>query len=174
MIKLDIGCGGKKQEGFTGIDYRPLEGVDIVHDLELVPWPLDADSVITAIASHVVEHIKPWLTITFMNEVWRVLTAGGTFAVATPYAGSPGYWQDPSHCNGWNEATFQYFDPRYPLYWIYQPSPWKIVKGFPVWQSNGNLECIMEKVLDAKKLVDDEYTLSVSVEESVKTKEVLR
>ena len=37
--KLDIACGGNKQEGFWGVDLRPLPGVDTVHTLEEFPWP---------------------------------------------------------------------------------------------------------------------------------------
>ena len=149
-MKLDIACGGNKQEGFTGIDIRKLPGVDIVHDLEKFPWPIKKGSVQIAIASHYIEHIKPWLSIDFMNEVWRILVPSGTFCASTPYPGSRGYWQDPTHCNGWSEVTFQYFDPKYPLYQIYQPKPWKIHEGFPTWQVVGNLEVIMEKVLVVK------------------------
>jgi SAM-dependent methyltransferase len=146
MIKLDIACGGNKQEGFTGIDIRALPEVDIVHDLEIFPWPIEDESVNIAIASHFLEHVKPWLSIDILDEVWRVLCFGGTFAASVPYPGSRGFWQDPTHCNGWSEVTWQYFDPGYPLYSIYKPLPWKIKEGFPVWQTNGNLEVIMEKV----------------------------
>lgn len=145
MIKLDIGCGGNKQEGFTGMDLRDLPGVDIVHDIESFPWPLEDESCLIVVASHVIEHIEPRYSLQFMDELWRVLIFGGTFCASTPYPGSRGYWQDPTHKQGWNEATFQYFSPDYPLYQIYQPKPWKIQKNFPVWQVNGNLEVIMEK-----------------------------
>ena len=146
MIKLDIACGANKQEGFTGIDIRDLPGVDIVHDLEKFPWPILDNSVIIAVASHFLEHVKPWYSIQLLDEIWRVLCVGGTFAAAMPYPGSRGFWQDPTHCNGWNEVTFQYFDAKYPLYQIYKPKPWLIKPGFPVWQVQGNLEVIMEKI----------------------------
>lgn len=162
LIRLDIGCGSNKQEGFIGIDVRDLEGVDIIHDLEDFPWPMHDESVHHAIAGHVVEHIRPQKSIEFMDEVWRVLVVGGSFAIATPYPGSRGYWQDPTHCNGWNEASFQYFDPRYPLYSIYSPKPWKIRPGFPTWQMSGNLEVIMDKL----PLDHDEKVLEGLVEEA--------
>ena len=174
MIKLDIGCGRNKQEGFIGMDKADVPGVDIHHDVEVFPWPVLNETVRVAVASHLIEHIKPWLSIDFMNEVWRVLIPGGTFCAATPYAGSFGFWQDPTHCNGWNEATFQYFDPTYPLWQIYQPKPWKILKGFPVWQANGNLEVIMEKITDADLYVKETMNeLGISVVEDVSSKEVL-
>ena len=145
-ILLELGCGETKQPGFVGIDKRQVEGVDIVHDLEQFPWPVHDEQCLTVISSHLIEHIKPWLSIDFIDEVWRILKVGGDVAFSTPYAGSPGYWQDPTHCNGWTQATFQYFDPRYPLYQIYKPKPFLIKKGFPVWQVAGNRECVMTKI----------------------------
>lgn len=59
-IRLDIGCGAAKQSGFVGLDARPLEGVDIVWDVCRFPWPLGDETVLTAISSHLVEHIPPF------------------------------------------------------------------------------------------------------------------
>lgn len=145
-ILLDIGCGANKQRGFTGMDKRQLEGVDIVHDLEVFPYPLENESCLTIIGSHIVEHIKPWLMIDFMNELWRIMKIEGKLALSLPYGWSFGYIQDPSHCNPCNEATWQYFDPKYPLYKIYGPKPWEIEKGFPSYQVTGNMEVLMRKM----------------------------
>ena len=87
-LRLDLACGSNKQPGFTGVDVRDVEGVDIVHDLEKFPWPFEDESVGLAIASHYIEHLKPWLSIAFMDEVWRILIPGGTFCASTPYGGS--------------------------------------------------------------------------------------
>lgn len=163
-IRLDIGCGENPQPGFVTLDRRALPHVDIVHDLEDFPYPLDDETCLVIVASHIVEHIKPWLTIQMFDELWRLLKPGGQLAISTPYAGSPGFWQDPSHCNGFNEVTFQYFDPDYLLYEIYKPLPWKLVKGFPVWQVNGSLEVLMEK-RDLPK------PLKIEVGDGIKTKE---
>jgi len=152
-IRLDIGCGGNKQPGFVGIDYRKLDGVDIVQDLETFPWKaLKDESVLVAVASHVVEHINPakGIFIDFMNEVWRILKPDGEFAIVTPYAGSHGYFQDPSHVNPCNETTFSYFDPldtrtNGQLYKIYKPKPWKIKEGTLSLRKEGNLEVVLIK-----------------------------
>jgi len=146
-IRLDIGCGASKHRGFMGIDKLPLEGVDIVHDLEKTPWPLKDGSVTTAIASHVLEHINPanGIFLNVMNEIWRILEPDGQFAFVVPYAGSPGYWQDPTHCNGITEVTMYYFDPLHEsgLYKFYRPKPWKIENL--TYNHTGNLECILIK-----------------------------
>jgi SAM-dependent methyltransferase len=146
-IRLDIGCGGNKNQGFVGIDILPLPGVDIVHDLETFPWPLPDECVTTAVASHVLEHINPHkgVFIGFMNEVWRVLKPGGQFAFVVPYAESFGMFQDPTHCNFINEATMYYFDPLHPsnFYQFYHPKPWKIISQ--PFSRTGVLECLLEK-----------------------------
>ena len=146
-IRLDIGCGGSKHAGFVGIDKLPLDGVDIVHDIEQIPWPLDDESVSVAIASHILEHINPagGIFLNVMNEIWRVMKKDGQFAFVVPYAGSPGYWQDPTHCNGITEATIYYFDPTHSsrLYDFYKPKPWEIQQLS--YHQNGNLECVLRK-----------------------------
>lgn len=58
-IRLDIGCGESKQKGFVGIDYFQYGDVDIVHNVEITPWPLPDECVLTAISSHLLEHIDP-------------------------------------------------------------------------------------------------------------------
>ena len=128
-----------------GMDKRKLAGVDIVHDLEKFPYPLEDNSCHVIMGSHIIEHIKPWLTIALFNELWRIMKPKGQLVLSTPYAGSPGFWQDPTHCNGFSQVTFQYFDPDYPLYEIYRPKPWKIEPGFPQYVINGNLEAMMRK-----------------------------
>lgn len=58
-IRLDIGCGASKQPGFVGIDYFQYGDVDIVHNVEITPWPLPDECALTAIASHLLEHLDP-------------------------------------------------------------------------------------------------------------------
>jgi SAM-dependent methyltransferase len=153
-LLLDIGCGEFKQAGWVGMDHQEIPGVDIVHDLEVFPWPLPDESCHRIKGGHIIEHIKPWLTIPFFNECWRVMRPDGQALYSTPYAGSPRYWQDPTHCNGFNEVTFWYFDPKHPsgFYNYYKPKPWSIEPGFPVYQMKGDLEIVMRKAVpDVKK-----------------------
>lgn len=151
-ILLDIGCGANKNPNMVGIDVRALPGVDIVWNIEEVPWPLPDECVLTSVMSHVYEHINPagGKVLEVMNEIWRITKVGGQLAISMPYGWSFGYIQDPTHCNPANEATWQYFDPRFPLYGIYHPRPWEIQKGFPAWQANGNMEVLLKKLQEVK------------------------
>lgn len=153
-IRLDVGCGANPQKGFVSMDIRPLPKVDIVHNAEVFPWPIPTNSCAVVLMSHLFEHIKPWLTIDFMNEVWRVLEPDGQAWIIVPYAGSHGFHQDPTHCNPCNETTFEYFAPRLEdgrdslLYRIYQPKPWRLLRR--EYQKFGNLEVVMEAVKNGK------------------------
>lgn len=99
--------------------------------------------------------------IRFMDEVWRITKPGGQFISTFPYAGSPGYFQDPTHLNPINHVTMAYFDPLakdssgnlYHLYTIYRPKPWKLLKCF--YDQNGFIEIAMEK-----RLIDKSYKVT--------------
>jgi hypothetical protein len=76
-IMLDIGCGENKQPGFVGLDYRALPGVDIVWDIHKRPWPLPNNSVLTAMASHLLEHVPPFSPDPKLIALIGLLTAKG-------------------------------------------------------------------------------------------------
>lgn len=160
-ISLDLGCGASKHPGFVGLDVRELPGVDIVHDLNLYPWPIDDLTVNRIVCSHVVEHIPPvaisergtWFPfVAFMDEVWRISSPGCEFMISAPYWQSPGFPQDPTHVNPINETTFAYFDPlnHTQLWTIYQPKPWyyRYVSFDPI----GNIEVLMMKHSEDEEL----------------------
>lgn len=126
-IKLDIGCGNSKADGFIGIDYRKLDCVDIVHDLEVLPYPIESESCSSLRAAHIVEHLKPWLIFGIMNEWWRILKPSCCLYIQTPLAGTKSFNMDPSHIKGWSAETPQYFDVRAFLYSVYTPKPWIIL-----------------------------------------------
>lgn len=155
VLRIDLGCGRDKQPGFLGIDRQDVDGVDIVHDLETFPWPLPDECASLLVASHLVEHINPANGgfLRFMDEAWRVLRPGGTFMISTPYAGSIGYWADPTHVNGCTEMTWGYFDPwepraqdsfGYRLWDIYKPKPWRIQEN--TWDIAGTIEVALRKM----------------------------
>ena len=56
-LRLNLGAGKVKKEGFLSVDSRRLDQTDIVCDLFVVPWPWADNSVDALYASHLVEHI---------------------------------------------------------------------------------------------------------------------
>lgn len=83
-LKIDIGCGSAKREGFVGIDYVAAPGVDHVLDVVREPLPFPDDSVSHVYSAHVFEHIAdPYYIV---SEIGRVCADGAKIEIVTPYA----------------------------------------------------------------------------------------
>lgn len=111
LIKLDIACGQNKQKDYIGIDIVNIPGVDIVHDLEMYPWPIESESCEEVKISHYIEHTKD--LIKFMEEIYRILKPSGKCMINAPYYTSIRCWQDPTHVRAISEATFLYFNKEW-------------------------------------------------------------
>lgn len=107
-MRLDIACGQNKRPGFVGIDIAPGEGVDIVHDLEVYPWPIEDNTVEEVHVSHYAEHVHDLMA--FMNEVYRICQDGAKVSIVGPYYTSIRAWQDPTHTRALSEATWMYYN----------------------------------------------------------------
>lgn len=113
VLKLDLGCGKGKKEGFLGVDRIKFEGVDVVHDLA-THWPWDSNSVTEVYCSHFVEHLEARQRIHFVNELHRVLIPNGTAQIVVPHWGSNRAYGDLSHA--WppvSEMWFYYLDKNW-------------------------------------------------------------
>jgi len=58
MVKVNLGCGPNKARGDIEGDKIKLPTVDIVHDLDVYPYPFGENSVDEVICSHILEHLK--------------------------------------------------------------------------------------------------------------------
>lgn len=95
-LRLDLGCGQAKQEGFVGVDQWAGEGVDIVHDLRTTfPWP--NSSVDEVYCNQVLEHLEGPERVHFLNEVCRVLKPWARATVIVPDWKSRRSVQDWTH-----------------------------------------------------------------------------
>jgi SAM-dependent methyltransferase len=93
---------------YTGIDFRPGPGVDLVANVERLPLP--TASVGTVLAFSVFEHVKRFWQ--GFEEVHRVLRPDGVFLVCTPF-----YFHVHSYPHDYWRFTPQAFDSlleKYP------------------------------------------------------------
>lgn len=110
-MKLDLGCGNKKKEGFTGVDIIPLPEVDIVMDLEKFPWKFDDNSIDEIHCSHYIEHTSD--LVKFMEELWRITKPNAKTTLVAPYYSSILAIQDPTHKRLISAETFLYFNKKW-------------------------------------------------------------
>lgn len=97
LLRIDLGCGPNKREGFIGVDCIKFKGVDKVCDLAKTRWPFKDGSVDEAHASHFVEHLNQVERVHFCNELHRVLKTGSKCTVIVPHWGSCRAYGDPTH-----------------------------------------------------------------------------
>lgn len=95
-LKLDIGCGPNKRPGYTGIDSRMFNGVDLLLDVRLGLPQLDS-TVDEIFSSHFVEHLTGPERVGFFNEIYRVMKPGATAHVITPHWSHACAYGDPTH-----------------------------------------------------------------------------
>lgn len=84
-MKLDLGSGGNKRQGFLGVDISSDCDADIVHDLRVSPWPFDDASVEEVHCSHFFEHLTGAERVSFMEELYRIMQPGARAVLITPY-----------------------------------------------------------------------------------------
>ena len=116
-MRLHLGSAGDRKPGHFGIDMiEDPDTVDMVWDLNKVPWPWERDSIESIFADNVLEHLCPLgksqaqLNIpAVMSEIHRVLQPGGTVEIIVPSTDGRGAWQDPTHVTYWNRNTFLYY-----------------------------------------------------------------
>jgi SAM-dependent methyltransferase len=97
MVKLDIGCGKNKREGFIGVDQFPMENVDIVLDVVKDTWPWADGEVEEIHCSHFIEHLSAKDRVVFMNNAYRVLKPEGKITIIVPHWASNRAYGDFTH-----------------------------------------------------------------------------
>lgn len=107
MNGLNLGCGADWRPGLINVDLFESPTVDVVHNLDVGPWPWDDCSVTNILARHVFEHVAD--PVLFMAECWRVLAPGGLLRIDTPHWKSRDAFTDPTHKRFPTEHTFDYW-----------------------------------------------------------------
>jgi len=122
---LDIGCGNNKvSTEAIGIDNVLLPSVDIVHDLNTVPYPFKKNTFDQIHANMILEHLDDLLSV--MTEIHRILKPGGFLYIKVPYYMSLCAFGDPTHKRFFTEKTFLFFTDNFDLNY-YTPTRFKLI-----------------------------------------------
>jgi len=113
MAELLIGCGNSRNKklhltgdipeftNVTTLDFDPLCGADVLHDLEVLPYPFEDQSFDQIHAYEVLEHTGNQGDWKFFfdqfREFHRILKPGGHLFATVPAWNSVWAWGDPSH-----------------------------------------------------------------------------
>jgi tetratricopeptide (TPR) repeat protein len=98
-MKLNMGCGYNKREGYVNVDLSPACRPDVVFNLEETPWPWGENSVKEVVFTHCLEHLggetKVFLGI--VKELYRVCMDGAIIYISAPHPRHDNFIGDPTH-----------------------------------------------------------------------------
>lgn len=125
-IKLNIGGGYKRYDGFLNIDMDPLTNPDFLANLETDTFPLEDNSVSEVKAYHILEHIGSGF-FHLMQELYRICEDQAIIEIQIPHHRSEIWYGDPSHCRFITIDNMRLFSKKYNEWHIKQ---WGSSSGF--------------------------------------------
>jgi predicted SAM-dependent methyltransferase len=82
-MKLNVGCGGRRIAGYTGVDaVAERSAAEIIARADAIPLP--DGSVEEIMAIHLIEHVHPWEAPDLLREWFRLLMPGGLLVLELP------------------------------------------------------------------------------------------
>lgn len=95
-MKINLGGGFKRIEGFLNVDADPLTKPDTVVNIETDKWPYSDNTVDEVRAHHILEHIGDGF-FHVMQELYRVCKDGAIIDIAVPHHRSEVWYGDVTH-----------------------------------------------------------------------------
>ncbi|MBT3553831.1 MAG: hypothetical protein HOO19_10760 [Rhodospirillaceae bacterium] len=111
-MRLNLGCGDFKIDGWVNVDKYGHFGADVVHDLEQFPWPFDDETAEEVLLNHVLEHLgqDTDVFLGIMKELYRVCRAGAAVRIHVPHPRHDDFITDPTHVRAILPDTLAMFD----------------------------------------------------------------
>ncbi len=109
---LVLGCGKKERPGKPGdtivtVDINESVGADVVHNLDVYPWPFQDNEFDVVHLDNVLEHLSD--IISAMKEIHRISKNNATITIIVPYFRSKWACVDPTHKHFFTADTLSYF-----------------------------------------------------------------
>jgi hypothetical protein len=118
-MKLNLGCGFKKLDGFVNVDKFEACRPDLVMDVEVLPWKFKTAEVDEAVFYHSLEHMgqDPDIFLGIMKELYRVCKGGATVQIVVPHPRHDNFLGDPTHVRVVTPDTLAMFSKKENLRW---------------------------------------------------------
>ena len=118
-MKLNLGCGSVILKDFVNVDKFDFYKPNIVHDLEVFPYPFKDNSVDEIILSHVLEHIGqiPDVFNEIIKELYRICRNGSLINIIVPHPRHDDFISDPTHVRPITLRSLSMYDQKLNKIW---------------------------------------------------------
>ena len=175
-MKLNLGCGFSKPDGFVHVDMFEECHPDVVHDLETFPYPFEENSVDEILFNHSLEHIgqQSSVFLKIMQEIYRICGDGALIKINVPHPRHDNFISDPTHVRAITPMTLYLFDLELNNYWQKikaANSPFAIYLGvnFKLLTTNISVEQTYIDQLNNNPITDEELKVLISERNNVAT-----
>jgi SAM-dependent methyltransferase len=101
--------------GAVGLDISPDTQADIVHDLNVFPYPIEDNRFDEILAQDVIEHVREPIRV--FEEFHRIAKQGAQIQLRTPHFSSVLAYGDPTHCHYFSTIAIRSLaEPRFAHY----------------------------------------------------------
>jgi len=116
-MRLNIGSGDQKKEGYKSVDMSDKCNPDYVWDITQFPYPKEWEGCKEVRSDNLFEHIEPKTLIRVINEIHKILMPGGKLWIRVPLLNANPLnihraFTDPTHCNYFTIETFDYWEDK--------------------------------------------------------------
>ena len=130
---LNLGSGNKPRPGAVNVDAIARTRPDLVHDLDVTPWPLPDSHFTEVHAYDVVEHLRD--LVRTMQEIHRVCAPGARVFITVPHFSSANSFSDPTHRHSFGARSMLYFTDEHELSY-YSSARFRQRQGLIVFQQS--------------------------------------
>ena len=118
-MKLNLGCGFNKMDGWVNVDKFDACSPDLVWDLEQTPWPFEDNSVDEVLLNHSLEHLGADADcfLAIIQELYRVCHGGAVVQINVPHPRHDDFMNDPTHVRIVTPALMALFSKRQCQIW---------------------------------------------------------
>jgi SAM-dependent methyltransferase len=162
-MKLNLGCGSVILKDFVNVDKFDFYKPNIVHDLEVFPYPFQDNSVDEIILSHVLEHIGqiPDVFNEIIKELYRICRNGSLINITVPHPRHDDFISDPTHVRPITLRSLSMYDQKLNKIWEEKNAsntPLGLIHNvnFQILSVNYVLDQRYQKLLNEKKITEND------------------
>jgi ubiquinone/menaquinone biosynthesis C-methylase UbiE len=111
-MKINIGAGDTKLEGYVTLDYDANSNPDYQLDIEKDRFPFEDNTVETVVAHHILEHLGEGY-FHCLQEIYRVCKHGAIVDIRVPHPRHDSFLADPTHRRPVTIVGMQLFSKKF-------------------------------------------------------------